>query len=203
MFTRITHSDSLDYSSGTCEWSESTCLVEAFRNSETGVSPNASGRLAWQGDFHANVMRRERLTDAAQPAHSNTEIYMSRKNASEFLNSFDPKAAEAIADLNAKFPDLAIPFSERLYGEVYQRDTLNLRERLLVTVATLAGSGNMEPQLPMQLNIALKNGVSREDLMEVALQISLFYGFARAMNLAMLVDSMADELEIAQTEANP
>jgi 4-carboxymuconolactone decarboxylase len=124
---------------------------------------------------------------------------MTKKSVTEFLKTFDPQVSEAIGVLSANFPELANPFVERLYGDLYQRDTLTLRERLLITIAMLAASDKTDLQLPMQLGIALKQGVRREELMEIALQISVFCGFASAMRLAITIDTLADEFEISQS----
>jgi 4-carboxymuconolactone decarboxylase len=123
------------------------------------------------------------------------------KKALDFMNSLDPGASEAMAGMIAVFPDLVNPFIERLYGDVYQRDQLKLRERLLVTVAVLMASGKPEPQIAIQLRFALKNGVSREELMEVALQISVFNGFATGISAAHVIDAVADEVEISSIAA--
>lgn len=89
---------------------------------------------------------------------------------------------------------------EHLYGNLYQRSQLSLRERLLVTIAVLMSSGNMAPQLALQSQIALKNGIKSEELMEIALQISTFVGFATAINAVNIVDSVADTIDDVKVE---
>jgi 4-carboxymuconolactone decarboxylase len=119
---------------------------------------------------------------------------MNRKPPLEFLESLDQDVRDAFKD-GAPYPDLTNALITHLYGNLYQRDQLNLRERLLVTIAVLMFSGNMQPQLATQTRIALKNGITRQDLMEVALQISAFGGFANSINAAYVVDSVADTIE--------
>jgi len=121
---------------------------------------------------------------------------MSRKPAIEFLNSIDPETAETISLLRNKSPELVDALIERLYGEVYQRDKLTLRERLLVTVASLMTSGHMQPQLAMQTRLALKYGLTREELMEIVLQVSVYSGLGHAVNAMTVIDAVADQLEL-------
>jgi len=120
---------------------------------------------------------------------------MNNKPALEFLNSIDPVAAESLKQLRQKAPELVDVLIERLYGEAYQRDKLTLRERAFVTIASLAASGNMNPQLATQIRLALKIGATREELMEVIYQISVFSGLGCATNAMIIIDAVADKVE--------
>src|ERR1700756_2315478 len=102
---------------------------------------------------------------------------MNPKPGLEFLASLDPTAAENLARFRKMSPELVDGFVNRLYGESYQRDKLSQRERFLVTIAGLMASAHLDAQLAMQVRLALKNGLTREELMEAALQISVFSGY--------------------------
>ncbi len=121
---------------------------------------------------------------------------MNKKPPMEFLDSIDSVMAGAIAQLSKKSPELVDPMIQRLYGEIYQRDKLTLRERFLVTIAVLMVSGQMQNQLLVQARLALKSGITHEELTEVALQISVFYGFPCALNGMFAIESVADQLEL-------
>lgn len=121
---------------------------------------------------------------------------MKHKPAFDFLNSIDPETADGIARIRNRCPELVDSLLERLYGEAYQRDRLTLRERLLVTVAALMVSAHTEAQLATQARLALKAGLNREELMEVAFQISVLSGLGHAMNGMVVIDAVADQLEI-------
>ena len=112
----------------------------------------------------------------------------------EFLKGLDLETWERLSEDDFPHPLLRKALIEHLYGCLYQRGDLSLRERLLVTIAALMSSGNMMPQLGVQLQIALKNGIKPEELMEVAFQISAFSGFANAINAAYVVDSVVDSV---------
>lgn len=114
----------------------------------------------------------------------------------EFLASLDPIAAENLERFRKISPELVDGFITRLYGEIYQRDRLSRRERFLVTIAGLMASAHVDAQLAMQARLALKNGLTREELMEVALQISIFSGYGNAINATAIIDGVADQVEL-------
>ena len=118
----------------------------------------------------------------------------------EFLKILDSEIYDRFKENNSPYPDLTNAMIEHLYGNLYQRSQLSLRERLLVTIAVLMSSGNMAPQLALQSQIALKNGIKSEELMEIALQISTFVGFATAINAVNIVDSVADTIDDVKVE---
>lgn len=117
------------------------------------------------------------------------------KSAIEFLEFLDPAISEQFTKETVPHPDLTNALLQHLYGNLYQRSQLSLRERLLVTIGALMFSGDLVPQLALQIRIALRHGISSEELMEVAFQISAFSGFGKAINAVNVVDSVADSVD--------
>lgn len=66
-----------------------------------------------------------------------------------------------------------------LFGDVWRRETLSLRERSLITVAALV-AGEHVNQLPYHLILAKQNGISEEELVEVMTQLAFYVGWPRA-----------------------
>jgi 4-carboxymuconolactone decarboxylase len=79
-------------------------------------------------------------------------------------------------------PDLARYTIEYAFGDVYSRPGLDLRTRMLATVAGLTALGNAQPQLRANIQNALKVGCTREEILEVILQMSVYAGFPAALN---------------------
>jgi 4-carboxymuconolactone decarboxylase len=121
---------------------------------------------------------------------------MKKKPALEFLESLDENTVEAMSDLRIGCGELADAFVEYLYGNVYQRGGLSLRERMLVTMSALMVCGDKQPQLMTQVRIAIKNGISREDVLEIAHQLSAFVGFSTALNAMGIVNAVSESCEI-------
>ncbi|WP_323010628.1 carboxymuconolactone decarboxylase family protein [Paracoccus sp. (in: a-proteobacteria)] len=99
------------------------------------------------------------------------------------LSEIDGEAGEnVIKSLEAVAPDFARYLIEYPFGDIYSRPGLGLKEREIVTVASLAAMGNAVPQLKVHIEAALNVGVSRNELIEVFIQISVYAGFPAALN---------------------
>ena len=79
-------------------------------------------------------------------------------------------------------PQLATYVLETIYGDIYESPTLDARTRQIVTVAALATLGTAAPQLRTHIGGALRCGVTREELVEVMMQLAPFAGVAAAIN---------------------
>lgn len=101
----------------------------------------------------------------------------------EMLKAIDGEAGErVIAALQDIAPDLGRYIIEFGFGDVYSRGVLKLKEREIATVAALAALGNAQPQLKVHLHGALNVGCSREELVEVLIQMAVYAGFPAALN---------------------
>lgn len=100
--------------------------------------------------------------------------------ALERLTAGDAKAYfDAFADAS---PDLARLSVEFAFGEALSRDGLDARAKLLAIVAMLAAAGNRTAALRLHLAGALAQGVTREEIVEVLIQLSVYRGFPAALN---------------------
>jgi 4-carboxymuconolactone decarboxylase len=79
-------------------------------------------------------------------------------------------------------PDLARLSIGFAFGEALSRDGLDARAKLLAIVAMLAAVGNRTASLRLHLAGALAQGVSREEIVEVLIQLSAYRGFPAALN---------------------
>ncbi|MBI1181402.1 MAG: 4-carboxymuconolactone decarboxylase [Alphaproteobacteria bacterium] len=86
-------------------------------------------------------------------------------------------------DLDA--PNLDDPFMgmtiDHLFGDVWTRPGLELRDRSLITCATLVALGK-ELQLKVHLRGLLNQGVSREAVEEMMLHLAHYAGWPCAVN---------------------
>lgn len=86
------------------------------------------------------------------------------------------RAAETRAVWQNICPEFENYVLEFLAGEIWQRPTLDLKTRSLVTIATVAAMGR---PLALELNIrmAINNGATREEVTETLLQVAPYAGF--------------------------
>ncbi len=83
-------------------------------------------------------------------------------------------------------PDLGTLAVEFNYGQIFARPGLDLKSRLLATVAGLTALGNTE-QLKFYINGALNVGWTEEEIIEVMMQMIIYAGFPVALNTILTV----------------
>ena len=101
----------------------------------------------------------------------------------ERLREVDGAAGDkVIASLADISPDLGRYIIEFGFGDIYSRPGLTLQQRELATVAALTAMGTAQPQLKVHIAAALNVGLSRAEIIETMLQMSLYAGFPAALN---------------------
>jgi 4-carboxymuconolactone decarboxylase len=79
-------------------------------------------------------------------------------------------------------PDFARLLIEFPFGDLYARPGLDLKLRQIATVAALTALGTAGPQLRVHIHGALNVGCSREEVVEVIMQMAIYAGFPAALN---------------------
>ncbi len=79
-------------------------------------------------------------------------------------------------------PELGTYILENVFGGIYQDPVLDNRTRMVVNVAVLAALGTAAPQLKNYIGGALRNGVTREQLAAIMLQVAAFAGIPAGIN---------------------
>ncbi|MCA1284426.1 carboxymuconolactone decarboxylase family protein [Salipiger bermudensis] len=113
--------------------------------------------------------------------HQTTETRAERGR--RLLNEIDGAAGKAvIAGLQDIAPDFAELLFEFPFGDIYAREGLSLRDREIATVAALSAMGTAPKQLGVHVHGALNVGVTREEIVEVMMQMAVYAGFPAALN---------------------
>lgn len=101
----------------------------------------------------------------------------------EKLHEIDGAAGErVIAALADIAPDFARYLIEFPFGDIYSRPQLDLKSREIAVVAALTALGNAAPQLKVHLHGALNVGCTRDEIVEVLMQMAVYAGFPAALN---------------------
>lgn len=112
----------------------------------------------------------------------------------EKLREIDGAAGErVIASLADVAPDLARYVIEFGFGDIYSRGILSLKEREIATVAALVALGNAQPQLKVHIHGALNVGCTRQEVVEVIMQMAVYAGFPAALNGAFAAKEVFSE----------
>ena len=101
----------------------------------------------------------------------------------EKLREIDGQAGErVVAALSDIAPDFAKYLIEFPFGDIYSRPQLDLKTREIGVVAALTALGNAAPQLKVHIHGALNVGCTREEVVEIIMQMAVYAGFPAALN---------------------
>jgi 4-carboxymuconolactone decarboxylase len=87
-----------------------------------------------------------------------------------------------------------------LFGELWTRSGLSLRDRTFVTITTLAALGR-EPYLKFHLRGALQAGVTEAEILEMILHVGHYAGWPLAMAATAVARSVFAEARAGSTPA--
>jgi 4-carboxymuconolactone decarboxylase len=88
-------------------------------------------------------------------------------------------AASLESALQGMSPSYAEHAIGSTYGDVYQRDGLDLRSRQLATIAILATLGGCDAQLRLHVQAGLNLGLTGDEIVEVIVQVFAYAGAPR------------------------
>jgi 4-carboxymuconolactone decarboxylase len=86
-------------------------------------------------------------------------------------------------------PDFAGLVTNFLAGKIWVRPNLDLRTRSLVTIAALAALGRPNG-LRLNIEMALNNGATREEIAETLLQMAPYAGFPACWEGLLIADEV-------------
>lgn len=107
------------------------------------------------------------------------------------------KHIDRIRDISPYFAKINVEFP---FGELYSRDVLDQKTRELCTVAALTVEGHCLPELSAHVKGAVNCGASREEVMEVIIQMIAYCGFPAATNALFIAGEAFEELEAEQPD---
>lgn len=111
------------------------------------------------------------------------------------LETFDTRAFEKM------IPTMPSDMLEMFFGRTFNRDGLDARTRLLVTIAALTVQGaHAEPQLRLTIRHALEAGATPREIAEVIYQMGMFGGLPAMQKALELAQGVFTEFEGKETE---
>ena len=99
------------------------------------------------------------------------------------LEKVDGRGGEEVLEsVRAISPDCARYLVEFPFGDIYAREGLDLKSREIAVVAALTAMGTAGPQLRVHIGAALHVGCTRQEILEVIMQMAVYAGFPAALN---------------------
>lgn len=89
---------------------------------------------------------------------------------------------EVIASLSGLTEDVGKYIVEFVFGEIYQRKGLSLKQREMIAISCLLTQGGTEPQLEVHINGSLNVGLTEKEIIETFIQAIPYVGFPRVLN---------------------
>lgn len=106
--------------------------------------------------------------------------------------------SDYVATSTANSDPLTEPLREfaikNLWGDIWARPGLDRRARSIVNLALLAGAGRAA-ELKIHVRAALNNGLSREEIMEIFLQVSLYSGIPAGSDATRIAKQTFTEID--------
>jgi len=123
------------------------------------------------------------MSDQDDAPMKDDRLARGRRKLAEITGRSGGEVMEALSEIA---PDFARYIFEFGYGDIYSRPGLDLRTRMLATVAGLVCLGHAEKELEVHIGSALNVGASREEVVETIMQMALYAGLPAALNAILI-----------------
>ena len=102
-----------------------------------------------------------------------------------YANSIGPKLAEISPELNRYRKEFA-------FGDVHSRPGLSMRDHELVILSGLCALGFASEEIKSHINLGLNAGLTRQEILEIFIQLAVYAGFPAAVNATFLAKEVFD-----------
>jgi 4-carboxymuconolactone decarboxylase len=118
------------------------------------------------------------------------------KRGVEKLEEISPGASKRTAEsLGDIAPDMVRYMMEFVFGEISSRPGLDMKSREITAVAALTAIGTAPNQLKIHIKGALNCGCTREEVVEVLIQVLVYAGFPATLNGLRLAKEVFQEMD--------
>ena len=119
-------------------------------------------------------------TTSATKGAQKSERYSRALAVLERLEPGAPERVDAsLGEMSPDFGEIVLGFA---FADVLDRPPIDLRTREMLTVAALTAMGTAPGQLEFHIRAAMNVGVTREEIVEIILQMAVYAGVPAAMN---------------------
>jgi 4-carboxymuconolactone decarboxylase len=105
---------------------------------------------------------------------------------------------KVLDSLNTIAPDMANFILEFSYGDVLSRQGLSPRRKEIAIIAGAIARGTMRPQLMVHVKAGLNVGLTRQEIVEIAMQMAVYAGFPASLNGLDAVRAAFAEVDAAK-----
>ncbi|WP_417842070.1 carboxymuconolactone decarboxylase family protein [Terasakiella sp.] len=125
------------------------------------------------------------LATPVLPAFADTPADKEQSRAQQLMGDIAPKLAELTDDV--------------LYADVWEREGLSKRDRSLITVSALVAM-NRPAQLRSHIGLALRNGVTKEEVVETITQMAFYAGWPNSVTAVSIAREAFEAFDTQQAQ---
>lgn len=148
--------------------------------------------LAWSLVLSGAVLAQGVTT----PIHAQEKVSPMSEKSAPTTSQQPTRAQQLMGDIDPKLAELT---DKVLFGDVWERKQLSKRDRSLVTVAALIAL-NRPDQLRSHMALALKNGVTKEELVETITQLAFYTGWPNAISAVSIAREVFQTADTAASQ---
>jgi len=89
-------------------------------------------------------------------------------------------------------PELNRYIKEFAFGDVHSREGLSPRDHELVIISGLCALGFAAEEMKSHINMGLNSGLTRQEILEVFIQLAVYAGFPAAVNATFIAKEVFD-----------
>lgn len=134
------------------------------------------------------------MTTAGTSARSYDERHGAAGEVLAAMSGGEVDAERAARAMYRRHGPLGSHATDFVLGDLWSRPQLPRRDRSLIVIALLAAQGSTD-ELAVHVEFGLNNGLSRDEVDEIVLQVAAYAGFPMAMAASRVVDQVFCRLD--------
>lgn len=113
----------------------------------------------------------------------------------KFHNAEKPTGEMEVGEAyKALAPDLSRHVVEFAFGEIYSREGLNNKQKVLVTISSLVSQGM--PQIAIHINSGLNIGLTPDEIVGAIMHLLPYTGFPKVLNALKVAKEIFEERKL-------
>jgi 4-carboxymuconolactone decarboxylase len=105
----------------------------------------------------------------------------------------EQQARESVKNLMELSPDYGKFVMEFVWGGIWEMDILDYRTKELITISALTAMGGKQHRVKEHVRDALRNGITKEEILGVMIHLSAYAGFPTASDGIEVLKEVLDE----------
>jgi 4-carboxymuconolactone decarboxylase len=162
-----------------------------------GVTPRELSGAITQVGFYAGLGYATAASQIVAPIYREHGVKPADLAVSDQLRAIDKasddqRAANVNRTVGAFAPDLAGYTNNFLFNDLWRRTDLAPRDRSLVTLASLAATGNAE-QMSFHARLGKANGLTKAEMQELLIQLAFYAGWPKSLSALPVIQKAYEE----------